>query len=710
MADKPLRKQLGKAYDRAAPDGPDLYTQLLAVIAAYDREFQSWEKRVDKIVKRYKDESRPRGTQDNAHFNILWSNVQTLVPACFSKLPRPDVSRRFRDQDDVGRVASLLLERSLDFEIQHYPDYRQTMSQSVHDRFLGGRGTCWARYEPHFKAVKVDSGLEDGVQVSDDTDEAPPEDELDYECAPTDYVYWRDFGHDVARTWEEVTKVWRWVYMDEEAVRKRFGEEIAKSLPYDSSPASLDNSMRQAQESQRKQAKVCELWDKSSGMAYWFTKGHKGFIDEREDPLELQEFFPCPRPLFATITNDSLVPVPDFSLYQDQAKELDILADRIDGLAKMLQVKGVYDGSADASLARLFTEGENGTLMPVKNWAAFAEKGGLTGQVDIMDLKPIYEAFNAAVMGMKAIKEDIYEITGISDIVRGQTEASETATAQQIKGQYASLRLRFMQDGVAQYATDILRLKAQIICSKFSPQTILMMSAAEQLKPQDQQLLPQALALLIGEERLQDPKAESPNPLRSFRIEVAADTLVQLDEQAEKQDRMEMLAAIAGYFEKMLPVAQASPALVPLIVELGKFGIQAFKVGKGIEGAFDAALDKLQQEAEQRASQPPPPNPELEAVQAKSQAEIQKAQMSVQVEQQKAQIEGQRMQMEQQHDVRQQQIDQQGQQQDMEMQQQQGTMQMEQAKQANAMKAEQAAAMHAQKMRQAAQTPARKPQ
>src|SRR6185369_12038296 len=125
----------------------------LAHIAAYDREFKKWQGRVEKILKKYRDESRPQGA-GSTRFNILWANVQTLVPATFSRLPRPDVSRRFSDRDPVGRVAALILERALDYEIQHYGDYRTALAQVVQDRFLGGRGTAWVRYEPHIRRVE----------------------------------------------------------------------------------------------------------------------------------------------------------------------------------------------------------------------------------------------------------------------------------------------------------------------------------------------------------------------------------------------------------------------------------------------------------------------------------------------------------------------------------------------------------------------------
>jgi hypothetical protein len=177
------------------------------------------------------------------------------------------------------------------------------------------------------------------------------------------------------------------------------------------------------------------------------------------------------------------------------------------------------------------------------------------------------------------IKGQIYEITGISDIIRGQSAASETATAQQIKGQYAGLRLRSMQEEVALFASELIRLKAQVICTKFQPQTILLYAAAQQMSQVDQQMIPQALALL------QD------NPLRNFRIEVDADSLVQIDEQQTKKDRVEFLTAFGGFMREALPVGQQSPELVPMLVELIKFGIGGFKQAKPIEGVLDVALE-----------------------------------------------------------------------------------------------------------------------
>jgi hypothetical protein len=632
------------ANDKAATARLQKY---LDIVSAYETEFKKWDARAKKIIKRYRDDTRGQTNNETAKFNVLWANVQIRLPAVFAKLPKADVSRRFRDNDQVGRVASLLLERSLDFEVEHYPDFRTTMTACVLDRLLPGRGVAWARYEPH---VSAQDEPDDGLQITEDArdtgempgDAAPvgdgPLERLEYECAPVDYVHWADFGHSVARTWEEVTQVWRWVYLTKEAATERFGKEAADKLAFNSTP---DPLQKKTEKRERNLAKVCELWDKEAAEAVWFAKDGMDLIDIRPDPLELEQFFPCPPPLFATMTSDTLIPVPDFALYQDQANDLDILADRIDGLIKALRVRGVYDASVP-ELQRLLTEGDNNTLIPVAKWMGLSEKGGLKGAIDLLPLDVIAAALLDAYKAFDQVKGQIDELTGISDIIRGETEASETATAQQIKGQYAGLRLRTARDEVALFATQLLRLKAHIICTKFQPETILQYASAEQLSEADRQLVPQALELLKSD------------PLRSFRIQVASDSLVQIDEAQEKDDRLAFIEAAGAYIQNaILPTAQVAPDLLPMSIELFKFGIGAFKEARSIEGTLDAMLEQLRQKQAQAQAQaqanpqPPPPDPammkaeaEVENIKTRTQLDVARTQAELQADQQRLAMEG----------------------------------------------------------------------
>ena len=601
----------------------DWYNRILS----YERTFKNWTNRVERIVKRYRDDTRYQNNP-NARFNILWSNVQTITPAIFARLPRPDVSRRFRDNDPIGRVASMMLERALEFELEHYSDYKAAMSNSVLDRLLGGRGTAWVRYEPHFEA---EGEPDDGYQITEDTDEsetpggeaAETVERIEYECAPVDYVHYRDFGHTVARTWEEVTAVWRKVYMNRPALVERFGEDLGYRIPLDTKPDTSRTYNEKMGESPS-QAIVYEIWDKETGKVLWISKSLGKILDERDDPLQLENFWPCPKPLYSTITTDSLDPIPDFTMYQDQARELDTLADRIDGLINALKVRGVYDASS-SELSRLFSEGENNTLIPVKNWQAFAEKQGMRGAIDLVDITPFATALVAAYQAMEQVKNQIYEIMGIADIQRGQSDPNETLGAQIIKSNNASGRLKTMQHNVVDFATELLRIKAQIICNHFTDETIVKISGAMQLSDADKQYIPQALQLLKDEAS------------KNFKIEVTSDSMIYQDEEQEKADRMAFLSAVSGFIQTALPVGQTAPELTPLLMEMLKFGVTAFKAGKQMEGMIDETADKFRESAKQMEGQPKPPTPEIQKAQMDNQAKTQQMQMAAQLEMQKMQ-------------------------------------------------------------------------
>jgi hypothetical protein len=618
------------------PDSEVQYYQQM--LGAYEAEFKKWEARVRQILKRFRDDraTTTSGTS-GSKFNILWSNVTTLVPACFSRVPQPDVSRRYKDNDPVGRVAALLLERALEYEVQHYPDYRESLKQVVQDRFLGGRGTAWVRYEPHIEPMDSPE-TDDGLQVTDDVEnegaeeDQGPQEYLDYECTPVDYVAWDDFGHEVARTWQEVNVIWRRVYMGRAALVERF-PDIGEKIPLDTRPPEY----KRTDTKETHQAVIYEFWNKAKNEAVWYSKGLGKIVDTRKPGEQglpkLEGFWPCPKPLFASTTNDTLIPVPDYSLYQDQAKTLDVLATRIAELINALKIRGVHDAAAP-ELTRLFTEGANNNLIPVKNWAAFAEKNGLKGTLDLVDITPFAMALKECYAAMEQQKQQVYEITHVSDIMRGATDPNETLGAQQMKGQYGSLPMREMQREVEEFATSLLQIKAQIICNVYADATLLEISGAGQLSPEDQQMIPRALELLRNK------------PMRNFRIEVAADSMVQMDEQRERAERTEFLTAIASFLKEALPLAQGSSEVVPMLMELLKFVVSAYKVGKTMQGIIDQTADQLKKAAMQ--PKPQQPDPAVQKAQLDAQVKTQQGQQEMQLEQQRMAMEAQARQQEQQ--------------------------------------------------------------
>jgi hypothetical protein len=80
-------------------------------------------------------------------------------------------------------------------------------------------------------------------------------------------------------------------------------------------------------------------------------------------------------------------------------------------------------------------------------------------------------------------------------------------------------------------------------------------------------------------------------------------------------------------------------------MEMLKFGVTAFKAGKGMEGLIDETADKFRNQAKAAEGQPKPPTPEeqkmqmqMQMEQAKMQARQAELQMQMQMEQQKMQM------------------------------------------------------------------------
>ena len=611
----------------------------------YDEQFKKWVERGENVVKRYRDE-RKDTEQTDARFNILWANVRTLKPAIYAKPPMPEVSRRFNDADPVARCASTILERALDYEIKQYSDFNSTLSHVVDDRLLPGRGVAWIRYEPIIETIDAEPEITDYIEAGEPSEDAVPTEaskqpldenslagetpspfeRIKTETSPVDYVYWQDFAHLPARTWDEVTWVGRRVYMSLEEGIERFGDAF-RQVPLTISPDKKDGEKETT--AQLKKAEIWEIWDKPRKCVYWVARHWDTILDHREDPLGLEEFFPCPKPYYATLSTGSLVPVADFLMYQDQANEIDEITGRIQHLTRALKVMGIY-AADEASIERLMKEGNDAVMIPVKNWAAFSEKGGLANAVQFIPLADVVNALSQLYQARESCKQVIYETTGLSDIIRGASNAAETATAQQIKSQFASLRLNDLKDDMARFARDVLRLKAQIMCGKYQPETLIQASGI--LHTPDAQLAPQAIELLKN------------STLRDFNIDIETDTLVLIDEQTEKQNRIEFLSAVGGFLQQAQSAGQAAPQMLPLLGQLLLFGVRGFKVGRTLEGVFEKYLEQ----AQQQAAQPQQPSPE----QQKAQAEMQIKQAEIQLEQTKTQtelqIEQARMQLEQQ--------------------------------------------------------------
>jgi hypothetical protein len=127
-------------------------------------------------------------------------------------------------------------------------------------------------------------------------------------------------------------------------LRKEFGDEIGKKIPL--SKVFESDEPDEATRAEPNAAYIWEIWCKNTKSVIWFCEQYTdGLLKEQADPLRLINFFPCPRPLYAIEQHDTLVPAALFSQYEQQAKELNKISRRVNGIIEALRVRGIYDAT-----------------------------------------------------------------------------------------------------------------------------------------------------------------------------------------------------------------------------------------------------------------------------------------------------------------------------------------------------------------------------
>lgn len=628
-------KNSGKRYDKDASDA-DKQLYWISELTAAKKSQVKWQDRGRKIYKRYVDD-RSGSDSNKSKFNLFATNVGILQSALYARIPKPDVSRRFKDADDqIGRVASLILERALSYELETDYKFDTVAKNVILDRLVTGFGAGWVCYDCESQDVMTgldDFQLSDSVETGEDyAAYLAPEQEIIDEQTPIEYVHWSDLLWSPARTWDEVRFVARRVYMSEADFADRFGEEAAKNISFQTGKGDdKSNNGIKVENDIQEQVEVYEIWDKPSKTVVWFSFSFHCVLDEMEDPLDLPGFFPTTKPLLANATTDSFMPIPDYIRVQDQYEELDKINNRISKLVDAVKVVGVYNSQA-TGLKNMLSNGQENQMIPVDNWDVFADKGGVKGQVDFMPLAEIITVIGGLNQARDVIKAQIYELTGISDVIRGTNQQYSTATAEQMKGQYANMRLSVVQQDIAQYFSGLVQHKAHLMCKFYEPERLL--ARAGTLSAADQPYIPQAIALLKNE------------GLAHFRLQISVDSLQLPDWNADKASRTELLQGISQFLSQAVPATQATPELAPLMVKLLGFAVSGYKGAEPIEGEIQEGLRKLQDSAQKKAMQPPAlPKPDPAEIQ------MQQNQQKMQMDNQHELIRSQAMQQQQQNQL-----------------------------------------------------------
>jgi hypothetical protein len=641
----------------------ELASRWLKTIQRRRDQEKTWRTKSKQVIDRYRDE---RYTNDewDARFNILWANTETLKPAIFSRMPVPDVRRAYLDANRIGRIGATILQRSLQYTIRAY-DFHDALDRTLEDVLLPGRGQAWVRYVPTIKKwqerIPVEplppddddrgtSAEDRGAELAEDesvqetlvrnmddpaaAQQSEPvypdgtqfdeqgafkteqREELVYQAVECDYVPWDLFVFDDCREWKKCRWVARGELAGKSEVTRLYGSDIAEQLTYNYEDHDTEIGERADKHESEKCALLWDVWHKPSRTMMVFAEGFKGGpVAIKADPLKLENFFPCPEPIYSIRNNKTWVPRPEFLLYQDQAMELDDISERLRNLIDACKVRGVYDQAMDAvaKISELVKKPDL-TMIPIPDFRTLIEKGGLEALLSMLPIEEIAVVIEKLTLREAELKQIIYEVTGISDIVRGATKADETLGAQKLKAQFVNLRISTRSDRFQRFIRDIMRIKSEIMAEHFDPMTLKLMTGMLVLPDPAYAQAQQGGQLPAGAisetDFMQACAMIKSDKLRGYNVDIETDSTAPVDKDMEQKNRVEFITAVSTFLEKALPAIQQGMLQPKVAKELLLFGVRGFKVGGELEDLIsqldqqtteEGIMKQLQQSKQQLA-------------------------------------------------------------------------------------------------------------
>jgi hypothetical protein len=493
-----------------------------------------------------------------------------------------------------------MLEKALNQNLEAQ-DFDGVIKYARNDFLISGLGLTYEKYVPIFKTVvsEVIDGDMAVMRKMEVLDSAKVETAY---IDPQKLIF--DCNH--VNVWEDCEWVAQIIEMTKGEVIEQFGSDIADKLIDKLNP--LENELDKA-------TNVYRIWNKKDGKIIYLSKEVQDeFLRVDDDVLKIEGFYPFGKPLFATLANDGLIPVPDYSEIKCQLDELDGVNTRMKLTMQALKVSGAYDGSFP-ELANLLDK--DVTLIQVSDFDKIREKGGIDGFVGFMPIGQYIDALQALAERRAQLMQAIYEITGVSDIMRGNSDPSETATAVNKKTNFGTLRNQDRQNDMQRYLTDVLKIKAEIICEMWTPE--LLAQYAEPDTAPD--------VLMAAIELLKTDK------IRNLTLGIETDTSFMQDEEADKT--LNAVKTIHEMITAAFQTVSAQPALLPLYKQMIDSVVVTLPNTRQFSAAIDATFARIEAElAQPDQEQPSPDMIRAQADMARAQADQVKNQNEFAIKQQ----------------------------------------------------------------------------
>ena len=584
-----------------------------AKITAAEKEWDDFHKQAKDIREYYRNDKKKNIA------NIFWSSIETLKPFLYFKQPKFYVERNDKSNNQAEALAVKILEKALEWDLRRF-DFDSVVKYARNDFLLIGLGVLFERYKPviEMQPDPLDPESEIAVKTG--------------ETAATVYVDPADLVFDSEKVgiWEEVTWLARKFYMTKQEAVETFGNKFQNIID------------RGKEEDHKKSIEIYEIWDKQHKEVLWYSKDCESrFLRRVKDPLHVEGFFPCPKPIFATQANDTLVPVPDFVQIKEMLNELNGINSRMKLTMQALKVSGAYD-NAFPELADILSK--DVTLVAVSDFVKLRENGGIRGVVDFAPIEQYVTALEQLAVRRQDVIASIFDVTGVSDIMRGSSDGSDTATAVVKKTNFGTLRNQDRQNDMQRFIRDLLRIKAEIICEMFDPERLA--GFLDQDKRQDAALVNQAVNILKTEK------------LRGMLFSVETDAVFNREEESGKT-----INAVKTINE-MVTVALSTVSQQPLLLPLYKIMIDSVVDTLPRGRVFETVLEKVfadvtafleqqqqaqqiqqqqMQQMQQQAAQQPQQNPMLALEMQKNALKAKELEIKEKLEQQRIDLENRQL-------------------------------------------------------------------
>lgn len=546
----------------------DIVENWIDKITTAENKWKDYHEHIKEVRDYYRNENK------KSRQNIFWSSIETLKPFLYFKQPVPYIDRKNKNINAVESAASQILEKTLEWDLEQF-DFDSAIKYARNDYLLSGMGLAIERYKPTFKQVLTVNEL--GETVAQDI--------IDEEKVVTEYIDPVDFIADSEKVgiWEDCQWWARVIHMTRKEVVKQFGHEVKELLIHDE------------KEDYKKDTNVYEVYDRETQKIYYISKDVKvKFLKVVDDLTKVTGFFPMPKPIFTTQTNNSLIPISDYSEIKDMLNELDGLTERMRLVMKALKVSGCYDNSFP-ELANILSK--DVTLVSLNDFEKLKEAGGIKGIMDFVDISSYVDALTAMAQRKTEIIQSIYEITGVSDIMRGNSNPNETATAVNQKTNFGTLRNQDRQNDMQRFITGLFKIKAEIICERFAPETLMQFKGDI-----NEATAMQAIELL------------KTNKLRGLTLGIETDTSFNQSQSIEQTQMA--VKAINDTMNIAFNAVTEQPLLLPLYKQMIGSIVSQLPNARQFESTIDHVFDEIGADLKQaEAEDANTPDPHMVAAQ-----------------------------------------------------------------------------------------------